>query len=72
MDALLRKPVSLSEAAAVLAERYPEYAFSARKLREMCDAKTVRCLLRPCKSKSRCMYYVRVGELLNAFNSWER
>ena len=70
---ILKRPLALSDAEAVLAERFPEWAFSARELREMCDAKSVRCVLRPCKGmKRRVLYYVRIEKLLEDFKAWER
>lgn len=67
-----KNPVSLAVAAERLREVYPEYAFSARTLREMCDARSIPCLLLPSKGMVRkCRYFVRVGQLVEFFKTKE-
>lgn len=73
MNKALKKPVGLQEAADILAKDYPEWAFSARELRQMCDTCAVDRVLRPVGGLSRkVMYLVRVEELLATFSTWER
>ena len=64
--------MSLNKAAEVLAERYPEYAFSARVLREMCDARVVRCMMVPSNGLQRtCRYFVRPAQVVEDLRKYE-
>lgn len=71
-------PVPLNEAARVLAEEYPEYAFSARRLRTLVQNGAVPSVTPPrgvLASKRRgrpVSILVRVRDLVRAFRSWER
>lgn len=64
--------VSLNRAAAVLAEAHPEYAFTARELREMCDGCVVPCMILQGKGLVRkARYFVSVEKLVKFFKSKE-
>lgn len=74
---LTRVPVSLAEAEALLLERFPEYAFTARQLRQMVQTGAVPCVQvrRPLPHRG-CgrpvSLLVRVADLVQRFRSWER
>lgn len=75
---LTRVPVSLSEAEAILAERFPEYAFTARKLRQMVQTGAVPSVQvrRPVSGYRGAgrpvSLLVRVADLVQRFRSWEK
>lgn len=79
----LRKPVTLAVAAEVLAERYPEYAFTARQLRQFvqmgklpylpieCENERVRGRMRR-NGERPTQIFVRVAQLVDAFKRMEK
>lgn len=67
------KPISLVEAAKILAARYPEYAFDRQQLRRMCITGKIPHVARPiCGMKRTMNYFVRMKALLHTFRSWEK
>lgn len=71
-------PVPLKQAARLLEERYPEFAFSERQLRTMVKNGQVPRLLPPRGVVNRrgvhrsVSILVRVADLVRCFRSWER
>lgn len=78
MAANANVPVPLNVAAQMLANEYPEYAFTERKLRTFVQNGAVPSVLAPrgvLASKRRgrpVSILVRVRDLVRAFQSWER
>lgn len=72
------KPVSLKEAAQVLASEYPMYEFSERQLRRMAQNGTIPTLnlprgVLPTRKRGRKVsIWVRVNDLIATFNRWEK
>lgn len=72
------KPVSLKQAAQVLASEYPEYEFSERQLRRMAQNGAIptlnppRGVLLARKRGRKVSVWVRVSDLLNTFSRWEK
>lgn len=68
----MKKPISLGEAAAILEERYPQWAFNRLQLRRMCLSGKIPCQKIPMASARPAQNYkVRMGALLETFQSWE-
>lgn len=64
--------VSLRKASVALAERAPEWAFSERELREMCEGYAVPFLTLPSKGLvHKCRYFVCPEKLVKFFMSKE-
>lgn len=67
------KPISLDRAAKILAERYPEWAFDRLTLRRMCISRKIPYVAAPITSpKKFCSFRVRLAQLLETFQSWEK
>lgn len=67
------KPISLGTAARILEQRYPKWAFDRLALRRMCIDGKIPCMLIPMTSVRPAQNYrVRLAELLEVFQSWER
>lgn len=68
-----KKPISLIEAAKILASKYPEYAFDRQQLRRMCIAGKIPCCNPPiCGLKKAKSYLVRMEDIVKVFRSWEK
>ena len=67
------RPRSIKQADELLAELFPEWAFSERVLRGFCEQGKVRCLCEPSHGVSRSRRFrVRLHDLKAAFESWEQ
>ena len=66
-------PISLDRAARILAEKYPRWAFDRQALRRMCITRKIPYVAAPMASQTKfCSFRVRMAELLETFQEWEK